>query len=121
MPYCPNCRFEYKEGISECPDCGARLVDKLEDKSTGTEEEESAENRKFAPLMDFASRAEAQMLQEALENEGIPSIIKENHTYLNLVTAGGISQLGGGGVYVWVPKQRLEKSKEIADQMFGDI
>jgi predicted ATP-dependent serine protease len=121
MSFCPNCRYEYKEGIGECPDCGARLVDRLEDKSTGTEEEECAETKEFAPLMDFASRAEAQMLQEALENEGIPSIIKEDHTYLNLKTAGGISQLAGGGVYVWVPKQRLKKSKEIADQMLDHI
>ena len=31
MPYCPNCLYEYKEGIKECPDCGATLVAELID------------------------------------------------------------------------------------------
>jgi hypothetical protein len=29
MPVCPNCRYEYKEGIKVCPDCGMQLVDVL--------------------------------------------------------------------------------------------
>jgi hypothetical protein len=29
MPICPNCRYEYKEGIKVCPDCGMQLVDVL--------------------------------------------------------------------------------------------
>ncbi len=29
MPFCPECRYEYIAGTEECPDCGAKLVDKL--------------------------------------------------------------------------------------------
>jgi hypothetical protein len=29
MPYCPNCIYEYVEGIKLCPDCGTALVDEL--------------------------------------------------------------------------------------------
>ncbi|MCR5503518.1 MAG: hypothetical protein K6F53_10970 [Lachnospiraceae bacterium] len=29
MPWCPNCKDEYKEGIKVCADCGAELVDDL--------------------------------------------------------------------------------------------
>lgn len=29
MPWCPNCRDEYREGITVCADCGAELVDDL--------------------------------------------------------------------------------------------
>lgn len=29
MPFCPNCTYEYKEGIKVCPDCGTTLVDEL--------------------------------------------------------------------------------------------
>ena len=31
MPFCPNCTYEYKEGIKVCPDCGISLVEKLID------------------------------------------------------------------------------------------
>lgn len=29
MPWCPNCKNEYREGITVCADCGATLVDEL--------------------------------------------------------------------------------------------
>lgn len=29
MPWCPNCKDEYREGITVCADCGAQLVDDL--------------------------------------------------------------------------------------------
>lgn len=31
MPWCPNCKNEYVEGITRCVDCGCDLVDSLED------------------------------------------------------------------------------------------
>ena len=27
MPVCPNCDYEYVEGVTICPDCGEQLVD----------------------------------------------------------------------------------------------
>lgn len=29
MPWCPKCKYEYKEGITTCADCGGELVDDL--------------------------------------------------------------------------------------------
>lgn len=38
MPWCPNCKNEYVEGIKTCADCGAQLVEELEEEKL-TEEE----------------------------------------------------------------------------------
>ena len=31
MPWCPNCKNEYKAGYTVCADCGATLVESLEE------------------------------------------------------------------------------------------
>ena len=29
--WCPKCKYEYREGIKVCADCGCELVEKLDD------------------------------------------------------------------------------------------
>ena len=121
MPFCPKCRYEYILGIGECPDCGARLLEKLDEEELEEEEstegiaeesnqgkkEESTQSTKeplikslnFVPLRSLPSHSHAQMFREALDEEWIPSLLK--------------------GSTIWVPKEDLEKAQEIADQMFG--
>ena len=41
MPWCPNCKYEYKEGIKVCADCGAELVESLEEIEKEEEEREA--------------------------------------------------------------------------------
>jgi len=31
MPWCPNCRTQYRDGVTECSDCKTALVDRLND------------------------------------------------------------------------------------------
>ena len=31
MPWCPICKEEYKDGIENCPECKAKLVDSLDE------------------------------------------------------------------------------------------
>jgi hypothetical protein len=126
MPFCPKCRYEYIFGIGECPDCGVRLVEKLEEEeSTESEEDKSTEgiaeksnqstkeestqsikgplakSLKFIPLKDLHSHIHAERLREALDDAWIPSLLK--------------------GSTIWVPEEDSEKAQEIADQMFYNI
>jgi hypothetical protein len=122
MPFCPNCRYEYKPEVWECPDCGARLVATLPPEGFADDtEEESAQNKNLVPLRDLPSGVHAQMLQEALENEGIHSIVKQNPQDIALGFAGVFQGLAGGGVTVWVSETDLQRASEIADQMMDRI
>lgn len=111
MPYCPNCRYEYKEDVNECPDCGALLVDKLK-------EEEPPPSINYVPLRTLPSRLYAEMVQEALKKEGIPSIIKGDDIGIML---GSYSTTSLVEVTIWVPESKVEKSGEIANQMLDHI
>lgn len=62
MPVCPNCRYEYVEGIKVCPDCGTQLVDNL------VEEE-------WIVVYTSDQEYEIQMLKDELESAGITATI----------------------------------------------
>ena len=168
MPFCPKCRYEYIDGIGDCPDCGVRLVRKLEEEksnqdvdeecaekteeestesvkeesdeaiekestqdareesvqdidgeSTHSTEENSIRNISFVPLRSLPSRLYAEMLHEALKNEGIPSIIKIDSD--EGIILGGYSTLFEKGVTIWVPEVDVERAEEIANQMLDHI
>ncbi len=110
MPYCPNCKYEYKDDIKQCPDCGAKLVDKLE--------KETFEEIKYVPFRSLPSRLYAEMLQGALEKEGIPSIIKGDDI---AITLGSYSTTSPVEVTIWVPQEDLERTEQIADEMLDHI
>lgn len=110
MPYCPDCRYEYKHGIEHCPDCGAKLVDELK--------EENIESIDYVPFRSLPSRLYAEMLKQALENEGIPAIIKGDDVAITLGSYGTTSPVE---VTIWVREKDLERTEQIANQMLDHI
>lgn len=65
MPFCPNCRAEYKAGKKTCAECGVPLVDKLDPEFTESEDWEVV----FTSSQDY----EAEMVRSRLEEDGIPA------------------------------------------------
>ena len=43
MPFCPECREEFREGFSICQECNALLVERLEIDEIGIREPEELE------------------------------------------------------------------------------
>src|SRR4051794_28513267 len=76
MPYCPDCRYEYRAGIPECPDCNTRLVEALP--SNG--------HRPLRLVEVHRGRSpEVRILEEALRQEGIPSLVRPIEPLATLV------------------------------------
>jgi hypothetical protein len=76
MPYCPECRYEYRSSVAECPDCAAPLVDAL-----------PGQNERPLRLMElYRGRSpEVRMLEEALRQEGIPSLVRPVEPLVGIV------------------------------------
>ncbi len=70
MPVCPNCNYEYVEGVTFCPDCGIPLVD---ENLITKPEDWTEENWEvvYTSGMDY----EVEMIKDNLESAGITSTI----------------------------------------------
>ncbi len=65
MPFCPNCRIEYDPEHKVCTKCGADLVDAVETKGI-----------ELVELAEFPDVAEAEMIKELLEQNGIRTVLR---------------------------------------------
>jgi len=122
MPFCPKCRYEYINGIGDCPDCGVRLVEKLKEEeskeeSIKGEEGEANQETDFVPLRHYNSRFSIETLQEALEKEGITAIVINREDIIKVIDIRfPVSKL-----IIWVPDKDFEKAQEIADHAFDEF
>lgn len=57
MPFCPKCRYEYREGIKMCSDCKIPLVDQLE------EDPKKKDKNKELTFEDLTEKQQAEVLQ----------------------------------------------------------
>lgn len=98
--FCPQCKCEYLEGITECADCRIPLVERLP--------EEEMTSKEFDPLEDlvtikkFSTRHEAEVAKGFLLANGINAIIS-NDDWIGF---------RGGGVHLRRDKIRLLIKKE---------
>jgi|SRR3990170_6241987 len=70
MPVCPNCNYEYIDGIVICPDCNTPLIDSNELNNYSNLSEED-----WVLVYTSFSEIEADMLKENLESAGIPASV----------------------------------------------
>jgi len=68
--FCPSCEAEYREGFTECSDCGVALVATLEPK----QREEIVEG--LTPVMETGSTEELGEIVDRLEKAGVPYVIE---------------------------------------------
>ncbi|MCE5199311.1 MAG: DUF2007 domain-containing protein [Armatimonadota bacterium] len=77
MPYCPECRYEYRPGFTTCPDCNVELVDELpKEEFLGSEET----RMNLVTVETFLSKTQANMAKMLLESCGIPTCVTNSHT-----------------------------------------
>lgn len=109
MPVCPECKYEYVEGVKKCPDCGAELVE-----NTETEDDSPLEEIKWVKIQTQTGVVYTEMLKEVLENKGIPCILKPSD--LSPYVGKG-TNVFGDNTHLLVPESRHEESLKIMQEM----
>ncbi len=105
MPFCPECRTEYRRGIERCKDCDVGLVESIDAKGT----------RVDAPLVvlaTFPNVAEARLVLELLEHNGIQAVLRGDVDPIgNVITSVAPALL--------VEEPNLPRAREIYEAFFA--
>ena len=108
--YCPNCKAEYKKGITICKDCGEVLVEarKME---VDIEERTAMDAVK---LLSVDNTVNAELVLNLLRNNEIPCYCKDNGIggYMNIYMGYSIF-----GKEIYVDRADYERAKEVLKVM----
>ena len=107
MAFCPNCEAEYREGIAVCPDCNMELVAELTPENRVHDRSEGEP----VPLQSFKTGAEAEMVSQLLEQNGIRSFVQGADF---AVIPGSFSQ----EVVLMVDERDLDRAVEVYKAYF---
>ncbi len=107
MPYCPQCRAEYRAEVSRCRDCDVDLVETLPEIK---EEEESGTD--LVELAEFPTASEADMIKELLEGNQIGSVLRGE-----IDPIGATS--GASPVTLLVEQRDEERARELYEAFYA--
>lgn len=124
MPWCPNCKEEYRDGFLKCSQCGATLVNKLpqvdSNQSDNTSDQRKIDlNVPIDPclLISVTDEIQAKLIEGVLLDSNIPFYIKDRECGGFLKVYMGFSVFGTD---IYVEKNNYDKAKEIIDACFAE-
>ncbi len=109
--FCPNCKYEYEKGVTTCPDCGEKLVEKLE--------EEKHPEFDSIELADVNNEVEGMTLISMLEENDIECFLRNNLLPHSRTVLRSNSKASFATVFV--NKKKLTEAKEILEDFKKSI
>lgn len=111
MKYCHSCRYEFKDEIDVCPDCGVPLRDEPPVPEKYIEED-------WVQLCQLNSPIYAEMVKEILDNENVPNYLSFDFITSAFIVRG--SSLVGESGKLFVPVEFKEQAWEIIQPIIED-
>jgi hypothetical protein len=109
--FCPTCEAEYQPGITVCPDDNTPLVERLTADNTVHDSSEA----RFISLHKLGSPAEAEMVNDILQQNGIRSVIKSGGADAFSPLLSATSE----GAIVFVDERDADRAMELYNAFFG--
>jgi hypothetical protein len=100
--YCPQCGVEYRDGITECPDCRVALVHSTRD---------------LVVVLETNDRIRLAMAKGLLEDAGIPFFVQGQITTLIQDVDGFLRKWIG----LQVPRDREAEAREVLAQFLQPV
>lgn len=111
MKYCHSCRYEFKDEVDKCPDCGIQL-------STEPPAPEEYKEVEWVELHQISGPVYAEMIKEVLDNEGIPNYLSFDFMSSAYLLRG--SNLVGTSGKLFVPKEYKAQALEIVNPLIDE-
>jgi hypothetical protein len=109
--FCPVCESEYEPGITRCPDDDAELVERLTPENTLRDHSEA----RFVPLHNIGSPAEAEMVGDILQQNGIRAVVQSG----GADAFAPLLSTTAPGALVLVDERDFDRAQEIYNSFFG--
>ena len=108
--FCPVCEAEYEKGIERCSDHDVELVEQLSPETSRDRSE-----ARFVPLHNIGSPAEAEMVHDILQQNGVRSAVQSG----SMDALSPLLSTGAPGAVVLVDERDYERASEIYKAFFG--
>ena len=113
--YCPECRAEYRDEITTCPDCEVTLVAELPETPEWSDED-------LVSVMETADVAVLPVVKSVLRAAGIPFVVQGDEAIgvlpVGQIGLGGISSGGHGlSAGILVPRDREEEARALLTEL----
>ena len=109
--FCPVCESEYEAGVTRCPDDDTELVERLTPENTLRDHSEA----RFVPLHNVGSPAEAEMVSDILQQNGIRAVVQSG----GADAFAPLLSTTAPGALVLVDERDLDRAQEIYNSFFG--
>ena len=122
MPFCPKCCYEYRWGVSICPDCQTALVEVLPESETEIPEDKEFNEKDWVALARLTSRGYSDMVVERLRESGIPAMVFSQAGYFGTTDQMSYSAArpGGGGFIIMVHRDFVAEANTQAELLLGE-